>query len=129
MSVAYVDSSCVVAIALEEPVAARVERLLARFSRRVSSNLLEAEVRAALAREKAPASAALFATLAWVLPNRALTAELERVAAGGSLRGADCWHVACALHLNPSANELAFVTLDLAQRRVASAIGFSTPAP
>lgn len=129
MSFAYVDSSCIVAVALREPGATRVERLLQRFSHRVASNLLEAEVRAALARERAPLSPGLFSSINWVLPTQALTGELARVAAGGSLRGADWWHVACALHVDPSTSELAFVTLDLPQRRVAAAIGFSTPAP
>jgi hypothetical protein len=35
--------------------------------------------------------------------------------------------MACALFLDPTARELAFLTLDVPQRRIASALGFVTP--
>lgn len=127
MTVAYVDSSCLVALVLGEPSAPRVARILRPFTRLVSSNLLEAEVRSALGRERVVPAADMFTGLGWVLPERALAREFERVAVLGALRGADLWHVACALYLDPTAAELAFVTLDLAQRKVAAAVGFATP--
>lgn len=127
MAVAYLDSSCVVAVALGEVSATRVDALLRRFERLISSNLLEADVRAALTRERATVPPTMFAAIDWVLPKRTLSPELERVVEAGSLRGADSWHVACALYLDPSASEVEFVTLDLPQRRVASALGFATP--
>ena len=127
MAIAYLDSSCVVALAFGEPGARRLAATLSRFERLMSSNLLEAEVRAAFVREGVAATAEVCAGLDWILPDRALTMEIDRVAALGGLRGADLWHVACALFLDPTAGELAFVTLDLAQRRVAAAAGFATP--
>ena len=72
MSVAYVDSSVLTAIAFDEPGATAHARKLDGFARVISSNLLEAELRAAFAREFA--------------------AVLET----GTLRGADLWHVAMA---------------------------------
>jgi len=48
---AYVDTSCLVAIAFEEPGADAVAARLLRFDRRFSSNLLEAELRSTLLRE------------------------------------------------------------------------------
>jgi hypothetical protein len=42
-------------------------------------------------------------------------------------RFSDLWHVACALSLDPTAAELAFITLDVTQRKVAAAVGFATP--
>ena len=39
--------------------------------------------------------------------------------------GADAWHLACALFLDPDANELVFLTLDRRQRDVAKSIGFT----
>jgi predicted nucleic acid-binding protein len=127
VATAYIDSSCIVALVLREPSARRVTGLLRPFTRLVSSNLLEAEVRAALGRERIAATSEIFAGIDWILPERPLGAELERISALGTLRGADLWHVACALHLDPSARELAFVTLDLPQRKVAAAAGFATP--
>lgn len=127
MPAAYIDSSCVVALAFGEPGARRVATAARAYPRLLSSNLLEAEVRAALARERTHAAPDLFSGIAWVHPNRALTPEIERVVAHGTLRGADLWHVACALFLDSTASELAFLTLDVPQRRIAAALGFTTP--
>ena len=102
------------------------EKPLRKFDRLVSSNLLEAEVRAALARERVAARSNMFAGVDWILPDRPLTPEIARVLAAGALRGADLWHVACALYLDPAGSELAFLTLDAKQQRVAAAIGFNT---
>ena len=56
------------------------------------------------------------------------SAEFEVAArAQSESRGADLWHIACALHLDSTAQELAFVTLDGPQRKVAAAAGFTTP--
>ena len=67
----------------------------------------------------------LLAVLAWVYPDRALTSEFERVLEGGYVRGADLWHLACALFLSPDPHELAFVTLDPPQKDVARKLGFT----
>jgi hypothetical protein len=55
-----------------------------------------------------------------------LTPELERVFAGGYLKGADAWHLACALYLAEEPAKLAFLTLDRRQRAVARRLGFRT---
>lgn len=114
-------------MALGEPAGRRISTVFNRFDRRLSSNLLEAELRSALIREKVAPTPELFAGIDWVFPDRALSQEFERVAAAGSLRGADLWHVACALYLDPTAAELVFLTLDTRQRDVAAAAGFATP--
>ncbi|MGH7490093.1 MAG: hypothetical protein ACREMY_31475, partial [bacterium] len=49
--VAYLDSSCPVAIALDEPVSRELLVQLSRFDQLFSANLLEAELRSALAQE------------------------------------------------------------------------------
>ena len=49
--IAYVDSSAVVTVARDEPNSEFIEQRLSGFQRLVSSNLLEAEVNAAYARE------------------------------------------------------------------------------
>jgi len=123
---AYIDSSVLVAIALREPGAAALERRLDRLDTLYASPLAEAEVRAALHREEVriPEGIEPFASLAWVLPDRSLGPEIVRALEAGYLRGADLWHVAAALYLDPQPNELLFLTLDAEQRRIAAKLGF-----
>ncbi len=81
MKLAYVGTSCLVAVAFDEPGARRVARRLARFDRLLSSNLLEAELRAALLRERVSDDGRqLLAGITWVLPNRPLTREIDQIA-------------------------------------------------
>jgi predicted nucleic acid-binding protein len=125
LKLAYVDSSCLVAIAFGEPGYEEVVERLNRCERLFSSNLLEAELRAALAREGAEGQEGdLLSGFIWIYPNRQLTVEYRRILAAGTLKGADLWHVACALFLSPEPKELAFLTLDRPQRAVARALGF-----
>lgn len=127
MKLAYVDTSCLVAIAFAEPGARKVAGRLGRLDRLFSSNLLEAELRSALAREGVSGDAAqdLVTGITWVYPNRPLTQEFDRIITLGYLRGADLWHLACALFLAPDGRDLAFMTLDQSQQRVARRLGFS----
>lgn len=86
MSLAYVETSCLVTIAFGERGAKRLGRRLRDFDELLSSNLLEV----------------------------------------GYLRGADLWHLACALYLVEDPPEISFVTLDDRQRTVAAGLGFET---
>jgi predicted nucleic acid-binding protein len=124
MSFAYVDTSCLVAIAFGEPGARRLAERLERFERRFAASLLEAELRAALARERVSGGEQLLDSITWIYPNRPLTAEFERIVPLGALKGADVWHLACALFLAPTGRDLVFVTLDRRQREVAVQLGF-----
>ena len=125
MNAAYVDTSCLVAIAFAEPGYKAVASRLDRFDQLFASNLLEAELRAAFRLEKVRADDTLFGSLSWVFPDRALTAEIETVLNAGHVRGADAWHLACALYLSPDPRELAFLTMDRPQAKVADALGFA----
>ena len=126
MAFAYVDSSCLVAIAFDEPGAKKLAARLRRFDRLFSSNLLEAELRSALSREGVDDRAEdLLSWITWIYPNRPLTAEYTRIAAAGYLKGADLWHLANALFLSPDAEDLSFLTLDTRQADVAGRLGFS----
>ena len=120
MTRAYVDASCLVAIALGEAQATALARRLVRYDELLASNLLEAELRATLSRERVDLDADLLTWLDWVFPDRPLTAEISRVLSAGYLRGADAWHVACALFMADDPRELAFLTLDERQRAVAA---------
>lgn len=125
MSVAYVDSSVFVALALREAGASQMRRRLARAERVVTSVFTEAELANAMKREAVdlPASPLLGAQL--VPAADPLSDEIETVLAAGYLRGGDCWHLAVALALAPR-RDLTFLTFDKAQRTVATALGFKT---
>lgn len=126
MSVAYLDTSAVVAIAFGEAAGTPLAQRLERHTELVSSNLLEAELRATFAREEVEFDAAAMAGLTWVLPDRPLGRECALALDAGYLRGADLWHVACALFLAPEPRELTFLTLDERQAEVARSLGFAS---
>ena len=124
MSVAYVDTSALVAIAFKERGGAAAARRLDGFTRLLSSNLLEAELRVAFAREGFEFETELVSGIEWVLPDRTLAPEFAKALQAGYLRGADLWHVAVALYVTEARIELSFITLDRRQRSVAAALGF-----
>jgi hypothetical protein len=124
--IAYVDTSCLVSIALGERGSVALERRLSTFGEFIASNLLEAELRATLAREGVVLDPDFLADISWILPARPLGVEIERVLAAGYLRGADCWHLAAALYLADDPAEITFLTLDDKQREVAHLLGFGT---
>lgn len=97
MSVAYVDTSALLAVTFGEEDAAALAATLTGFTRLVSSNLLEAELRAACHREGRVVPGHLLARINWVLTHRPLSLEMETALRAGHLRGADLWHVATAL--------------------------------
>lgn len=124
MKAAYVDTSCILAIAFGERGAAKLEKSLNAFDRLLSSNLLEAELRAAFRRENATVDpATLLDAISWIHPAEPLTKELETILAHGYVRGADLWHLAVALFVDPG-REISFLTLDERQRNVAARLGF-----
>lgn len=124
--VGCVDTSCLVAIAFGERGAASVLRRLEKLDYLVASNVLEGELCAAFAREATPFDDSMTAGMTWILPDRSLQPEIEQTIAAGYLRGADLWHVACALFLVNDPREIAFLTRDERQRSVAKALGFKT---
>jgi len=127
MSVAYLDTSCMVAIAFDETGSRELAERLSTFPRLVSSNLLEAEMRSALSREKVEEDCGpLLSWIGWVYPDRPLTVEYREILTQGHVRGADLWHLACALFLAKRLRGLAFITLDQRQRELAEAVGLDT---
>ncbi len=81
------------------------------FRHSFSTNLLEAEVRSAMIRESVadPAPNELLERINWIHPNRPLTDEFVAVLSAGYLRGADLWHLACALYLRGFHQEVEFL--------------------
>jgi predicted nucleic acid-binding protein len=130
VSAAYLDTSFLLAILFDEPGAAALQGLVARHDRVFAADLLVAETLATAAREQLdpPAVSSALRGISWVLPSRSLEREMREVLAGGYLRGADLWHVACAAFLaGAQRRELSFLSRDVAQRRVAKRLGFRTP--
>jgi hypothetical protein len=125
VKIAYVDSSCLIAISLDEPGCKALLVKLSRFDLLFSSNLLEAELKSALAREGGPGRVRNFlGWMHWVLPRRRLTGEINLILQEGWVKGPDLWHLACALFLRPQAGDLSFLTLDGRQGEIAQAVGF-----
>ncbi len=126
MRTAYVDTSSLVAVAFAEPDHQRELERLGRADRLFSSNLLEAEFRSAVTREGvAEPHEVLLDWISWVLPARELEKEFRTVLAIRHLRGADLWHLACALYLREAVADLSFLSLDRRQVEVARRIGFA----
>lgn len=124
MSVAYVETSMLAAIAFDESGAEALARRVDGFDRLTSSNLLEAELRSVFVREQLPFPETAAAGVEWILPDRSLAAEFATVLRTGHLRGADLWHVATALFVSPRTSNLWFTTLDARQSAVAADLGF-----
>lgn len=130
MTAAYVDSSFVLTIALEEANAGDSRRVLSRYDELPSSDLIIAECLSTARRERIDLEAMLTALrgIELVLPPRSLAPEIRCVLEEGHLRGADLWHVACALSVTGDARaDCAFLSRDQRQRRVANQLGFETP--
>ena len=124
MKVAYVDTSCLVAIAFGEPSSKGLRRRLSGFDDLVSSGLMVAELRSAFEREKTPFVDSLVAGIGRVLPDRQLDDECKTALAAGYLRGADLWHVACALFVARAPDLIHFITLDKRQADIVKKLGF-----
>lgn len=130
MTTAYVDSSFVLPIALDEANAGDSRRVLSRSDELLSSDLIVAECLSTARREGIDLEAMLTALCAiqLVMPPRSLAPEIQHALEEGHLRGADLWHVACALSVTGDARaECAFLSRDQQQRRVANLLGFPTP--
>ena len=120
MRLAYVDTSCLVSVAFGGPGHQEVAARLEMQDRLFSSNLLEAELRAALRREQVTEGGEqLLSWLTWVHPDRALSPEMNEALSHGYLRGADLWHLACALYLRSTFPRLRFLSADERQLEVA----------
>ena len=124
MTTAYVDTSVIVAIAFQEPGSVQIARRLEDCTRWISSNLLEAELRATYAREERYLDPSTLSGIDWVLPDRSLSPEFAAALRAGYLRGADLWHIATALYVAPKPEDIFFITADHRQREVAASLGF-----
>ena len=128
-SVAYVDASALVPMVLgEQPVGDAVMRRLQRHAILLSSNLLEAELRADFQQAQLDFDPALLSSIEWVMPNRPLDVEMEVILEAANLGVARLWHLANAIYIHQQLGGLpmAFITLDEQQETVAVEFGFAT---
>ena len=128
-SVAYVDASALVPLALnEQPVGDAVVRRLQRHTILLSSNLLEAELRVAFRHEQKDFDPAVLSNIEWVMPDRPLGAEMADTLAAANLGADRLWHLSNAIYIRQRLGGLpmAFITLDEQQETVAVEFGFAT---
>ena len=125
MRVGYLDSSTVLGVIFQEPGYERLTERIERHGRVFSSNLLEAEVSSALKREGMTGAkpTQILRKIDWVFPVRPLTREIGDVLSVGFLRGADLWHLACAMYLRGSHDSVELLSLDSRQIEVAGHLG------
>lgn len=128
--VAFVDTSVIVFLLLEAKPEDKLYNLLKEYRYLVSSNLMEAELYSVAKRERIDLQfpRKIIRTVTVLHPTKSLTDECERVVNVGYLRGADLYHVAVALACYSSiVSQVDFITLDLSQRAIAKALGFTIP--
>ncbi len=127
MRVAYVDTSCLLSVAFQEPNRDSVIAQLDRYDQLSSSDLLIAELLSAASREGSPdPKLEMLGHFVWVFPDRTLSRECRSVLSVGYIKGADLWHLACALFLREKVGNLDFVTLDRNQARLAKMLGLDS---
>jgi predicted nucleic acid-binding protein len=124
---AYIDTSFLIGLKFEEP-GASIRKIVSQF-RLYSSELLVAETLAFARRESLEDDLvrAAIIGISWIIPDRSLAPEIESILRNGHLRGADAWHIACALFLSANPADLRFLTLDSRQRDIARKVGFVIP--
>ncbi|HCU25137.1 MAG TPA: hypothetical protein DF383_08970, partial [Deltaproteobacteria bacterium] len=59
-----------------------------------------------------------------IIPERSLVPEYQKIFSHGYCRGADAFHLATALYLEPEAKNLVFLTADKTQGKIAASLGF-----
>lgn len=130
MSTAYTDSSFFLSMILGQTDSSDLRVVFAGYDRVVSGDLIVAECLSLARREAMDVDAVLAAldSVSLVHPARSLATEIRQALDEAYLRGADVWHVACALFVAADTqSEIAFLSRDRSQRRVANHLGFQTP--
>ena len=134
LAIAYLDPTALIPVVFgEEPVGAATQERLNRFPILVSSNLLEAELRARFEREGQIFDPDWLSGIEWVQPRGSLGSEMARIQAFASLSPVLLWHLANAVHLAGRLSltsrraGLAFITLDEQQETAARELSFFIP--
>jgi uncharacterized protein len=128
-SVAYLDSSALVKLVVDENETGVLRRAVEAWPRRVSSNISLVEVLRAVRRRDPSAEALAHIVLTHTRLMAVADGVLVRAAQLDQppLRALDAIHVASALRLGPSLS--AFVSYDALQLEAAEALGLPVVAP
>lgn len=129
MKVVYVDTSVLVSIFFDEPgLNAQFIKAMEQADQVVSSILIQAEFLATIRREQVDLNEGIefLKPISLIVPDRSLTREIKQVLSKAYVRGADAFHLACALYLDPSAKSLTFLTADVQQQKAAEALGLKS---
>ena len=134
LAIAYLDPTALIPIVFgEEPVGAVTEERLSRFPILMSSNILEAELRARFEREGQIFDPGWLSGIEWLQPRGSLGVEMARIQAFAPLSPVLLWHLANAAHLASQLSltdrraDLAFITLNEEQETVARELGLWIP--
>lgn len=128
MNVIYIDTSALICKTFQELDYKEIATLLNSADELVSSQLLCAELISVYQREKRDLKEAEreLASISLINPDTNLTQELISIFQYGYLRGADAFHLASAMFIDPAALELQFLTRDKQQKKMAEKLGFKT---
>lgn len=134
LAVAYLDPTALIPVVFgEEPVVAATQERLNHFPILVSSNLLEAELRAEFEREGQSFDPDWLLGIEWIQPRGSLGSEMDRIQAFAGLSPTRMWHLANAVYFADRLSlarrraELAFISLDEEQETVARDLGLLIP--
>ena len=124
--IAYIDTSVFINVLLSQQGYKYFHTIMKRCKKLLSSPLIEAEVLTTCQRENFDQKQAIEAlkeiTLCFV--EKSLIEKYEMILKECNLKGADAYHLATALYLDPSREFLHFLTDDLKQKEAAKKKGF-----
>ena len=124
MRIAYIDTSCLVAIAFGEAGATKVASRLERMDRLFGPICSRQSCGRRLLAKSSRLTGRTTLEYHRVYPNRPLSGEFERVMVEGYVKGADLWHLACALFLAPEPKDSRSSRSTKRQEEVARRLGF-----
>lgn len=121
----YLDASAILSVILNEEASEYFFKEI-EGKQLFSSRLLEAEVLSTLKREGIEFSKFEYyePMITWIMPDRSLKSEVVKILEKKYLRGADLWHLACAMYALGESGNSEFCSLDKSQRAAARANGF-----
>lgn len=126
MKLVYIDTSVLIAVFFQEPNYKNYLKYFSKNYQLISSEILVAEFYSFLSRNKRPLSEAfeILDYLSIVRPDKGLENYCEMILSYGYAKGADLFHIANALYIDPEVKELVFLTHDVKQGKLAKKVGF-----
>ena len=123
----YIDTSVIVCLLFKQLDYQKLQTAFVEAEELISSSLILAETQSACVREKFPpqAGSPLLNKISLVNPEHRMTVELAEIFKYGYLRGADAYHLACALYADNNTRELVFLSRDNKQQALAKKLGFT----